>query len=76
MGNQSHNDELDSDDAENFQYLHENSNSSEGSQDNEEEEDETWYSYFKEAIKAQAYNLIGFERFKTQPKKPKYSFVQ
>jgi hypothetical protein len=73
LGNQSHNDDLDSDDVEN---LHENSNSSEASQDNEEEEDETWYSYFKEAIKAQAYNLIGFERFKTQPKKPKYSFIQ
>ena len=57
--------------------LNETSNSSESTsaQDNEEDDEETWFNYFKEVFKAQAYNLIGFERFKTQPKKPKYAVI-
>ena len=73
MGSQSFNDELDSEDVENLQYMNESSNSSDihSGQDNDEEEDETWYYYFKQVLKSQAYNLIGLERFKIQPKKPK-----
>jgi hypothetical protein len=36
-----------------------------------EEDDDSWYFYIKNAIKNQAYNLSGFERLKTVPKKPK-----
>ena len=73
MGNQSClSDDSESDDVENLQYLNESSNASDVNE-NEDEEDETWYAYIKQTVKSQAYNMSGLERFKTQPKKPKYA---
>ncbi len=74
LGSQSLNDDLDSDDVDNLNYLNESSNTNDtnNGQDNEDEEDESWMAYFKQTLKSQAYNLSGLERFKIQPKKPKY----
>ena len=36
------------------------------------EDEDSWYSYVKQSLKSQAYNLSGLEFLKNPPKKPKY----
>ena len=40
--------------------------------DDPDEDDDSWYSYIKEVVRTQAFNLSGIERFKALPKRPKY----
>lgn len=39
--------------------------------DDADEDDDSWYTYLKEIVKSQMYNLSGFDRFKALPKRPK-----
>ena len=40
-------------------------------EDNADEDEDSWYLYFKEVIRSQVYNLSGIERFKALKKCPK-----
>jgi hypothetical protein len=43
-------------------------------EDEDDEDDDSWYAYIKHTMRSQAYNLIGLERFKLPPKKIKLVF--
>jgi len=59
-------------------FLNESGNTTEFNnfidEDDADEDEDSWYFYFKEAIRSQAYNLSGIERFKALKKRPKYIF--